>query len=205
MVILKVKEPTICYVNILGKCARTASISHIGKTILFLSNLATTEILKSLLKFSQRDKKTRKLLKLLLQKHGVMFKSQRHLGHARVKNLSILRFSKHVIHSIKRVITAKILRKIKSAGFSLISWMYKKRDHQCVKNADRFLFFQCSAKYLKDSVKTLCLNSLNNNLISSNQSGFKPRDSCINQLIAITHVFEGFNDGLEIKRFSCYI
>ena len=32
-----------------------------------------------------------------------------------------------------------------------------------------------------------------NNLISSNQSGFKPGESCINQLIAI----EGFDNGLE--------
>ena len=41
---------------------------------------------------------------------------------------------------------------------------------------------------------------LDNNLISSNQSGFKPGESCINQLIAITHnVFKGFHDGLEIK------
>ena len=40
---------------------------------------------------------------------------------------------------------------------------------------------------------------LDNALISSNQSGFKPNDSCINQLIAITHdIFKGFDDGLEI-------
>ena len=38
---------------------------------------------------------------------------------------------------------------------------------------------------------------LNNNLISSNQSGFKIGDSYINQLIAITHD-KGFDDGLEI-------
>ena len=35
-----------------------------------------------------------------------------------------------------------------------------------------------------------------NNLISSNQSGLKPADSCINQLIAITHdTFIGFDNG----------
>ena len=39
---------------------------------------------------------------------------------------------------------------------------------------------------------------LDNNLISSNQSGFKPGDSCMNQLITITHnIFKGFHDGLE--------
>ena len=40
---------------------------------------------------------------------------------------------------------------------------------------------------------------LDNSLVSSNQSGFKPGDSCINQLIAITHnIFKGLHDGLEI-------
>ena len=40
---------------------------------------------------------------------------------------------------------------------------------------------------------------LDNTLISSNQSGFKPGGSCINQLIAITHnIFKGFDDGLEV-------
>ena len=41
---------------------------------------------------------------------------------------------------------------------------------------------------------------LENNLISSNQSGFKLGDSCINQLIAITHnILKSFDDGLEIR------
>ena len=41
---------------------------------------------------------------------------------------------------------------------------------------------------------------LDSNLISSNQSGFKPANSCINQLIAITHdLFKGFDDGLEVR------
>ena len=41
---------------------------------------------------------------------------------------------------------------------------------------------------------------LDNNLISSKQSGIKLGDSCINQLIAITHdIFTGFDDGLELR------
>ena len=36
-----------------------------------------------------------------------------------------------------------------------------------------------------------------NNLISPNQSGFKPGDSCINQLLSITHeIYKSFDDGL---------
>ena len=38
------------------------------------------------------------------------------------------------------------------------------------------------------------------NLISPNQSCFKPRDLCINQLLSITHVvYKPFDDGLEIR------
>ena len=46
-----------------------------------------------------------------------------------------------------------------------------------------------------------------NNLISPNQSGFRPGDSCVNQLIAITHeICKSFDDGLEVRRaFLRYI
>ena len=42
---------------------------------------------------------------------------------------------------------------------------------------------------------------LDKDLISSIQSGFKRGDSCIHELISITHdIFKGFFDGLEVKR-----
>ena len=38
------------------------------------------------------------------------------------------------------------------------------------------------------------------NLISSNQSGFKPGDSCINQLLSITHeIYKSFDDGFKVR------
>ena len=37
-----------------------------------------------------------------------------------------------------------------------------------------------------------------NNLISPNQSGFKPGNSCISQLLSITHD-KSFNDGPEVR------
>ena len=41
---------------------------------------------------------------------------------------------------------------------------------------------------------------IENELISSNQSGFKPGDSCINQLLAITHeIYKSFDDGFEVR------
>ena len=46
-----------------------------------------------------------------------------------------------------------------------------------------------------------CLNFfIENDLISPNQSGFKPGDSCINQLLAITHeIYKSFDDGFEVR------
>ena len=39
-----------------------------------------------------------------------------------------------------------------------------------------------------------------NNLISPNQSGFRPGNSCVNQLIAITHeIYKSLDDGLEVR------
>ena len=39
---------------------------------------------------------------------------------------------------------------------------------------------------------------IENELISSNQSGFKPGDSCVNQLVSITHeIYESFDDSRE--------
>ena len=41
---------------------------------------------------------------------------------------------------------------------------------------------------------------LDNNLISPKQSGFRPGDSCINQLLSITHdIFSSFDNGLEVR------
>ena len=41
---------------------------------------------------------------------------------------------------------------------------------------------------------------IENNLISKNQSGFRPFDSCINELFSITHeIHQSFDDNLEIR------
>ena len=39
-----------------------------------------------------------------------------------------------------------------------------------------------------------------NDLISQNQSGFKPGDSCINRLLSTTHeIYKSFHDGWEVR------
>ena len=47
---------------------------------------------------------------------------------------------------------------------------------------------------------------MENELISPNQSGFKPGDSCINQLLAITHeIYKSFEDRYEVRGIFLYI
>ena len=37
-------------------------------------------------------------------------------------------------------------------------------------------------------------------MISDNQSGFKPGDSCVNQLLSIIHeIYQSFDDNLEVR------
>ena len=41
---------------------------------------------------------------------------------------------------------------------------------------------------------------IDNNLVSSHQSGFKGGDSCINQLLSITHeIYKSFDEGFEVR------
>ena len=41
---------------------------------------------------------------------------------------------------------------------------------------------------------------VDNNPISPKQSGFRPDDSCINQLLSITHdIFTSFDNDLEVR------
>ena len=41
---------------------------------------------------------------------------------------------------------------------------------------------------------------IDNNLITPKQSGFRTGDSCINQLLSITHdIFNSFDNGLEVR------
>ena len=41
---------------------------------------------------------------------------------------------------------------------------------------------------------------ITNDLIATDQSGFKPGDSCINQLVSITHgIYESFNEEYEVR------
>ena len=60
------------------------------------------------------------------------------------------------------------------------------------------LFFQSVARYSNASYAIILKHFLDNNLTSPKQSGFRHGDSCINQLLSITHdIFTSFDNGLE--------
>ena len=101
-----------------------------------------------------------------------------------------------------------ILKSCLNHGIFLAEWkkanvvpVYKKGDHQCLKNYRSVSLLPMFSKIFERLIyKAMFKHFLDNNLISSNQSCLKPGDSCINQLIAITHdIFKSFEDGLEIR------
>ena len=55
-------------------------------------------------------------------------------------------------------------------------------------------------KTLKITVQYLYFLFQTNSLLAPDQSGFKPGDSCINQLLSITHeIYSSFDDGFEVR------
>ena len=62
--------------------------------------------------------------------------------------------------------------------------VHKKGDKQCLKNYRPVSLLPVCRKIFKRLMFGFLIE---NNLISSNQSGFKPGESCINQLLSITH------------------
>ena len=80
----------------------------------------------------------------------------------------------------------------------------KKRDKQCLKNYRPISLLPiCSKIFERLIYNELFTFFTDNNLISPNQSGFRPGDSCVNQLIVITHkIYKSFDEEFEVGEFS---
>ena len=78
--------------------------------------------------------------------------------------------------------------------------IHKKDDKQCLGNYHPIsLLPVCGKIFQKLIFNEMFKFFIENELISPNQSGFKPGDSCINQLLAITHeIYQSFDDGFEV-------
>ena len=79
--------------------------------------------------------------------------------------------------------------------------IHKKGDKQTLENYRPVSLLPICGKILERLMFNEMFNFfIENKLISSNQSGFKPGDSCINQLLSITHeIYESFDVGLEVR------
>ena len=83
--------------------------------------------------------------------------------------------------------------------------MEKSKCHSCVQKGDKQILDNYRSISLLPITKKIFERILYNNmfefftksdLISHNQSGFKPGDSCINQLLSITHeIYKSFDNG----------
>ena len=80
--------------------------------------------------------------------------------------------------------------------------IHKKGDKETLKNyRPVFLLPICGKIFERLIYNEMFGFFLDKGLISANQSGFKPEDSCINQLLSITHnIYKSFDDGYEVRR-----
>ena len=79
--------------------------------------------------------------------------------------------------------------------------IFKKGDKQIYKNYGPTSLLPIFGKILERLIfEEMFPFFIENKLIAANQSGFKPGDSCINQLIAITHeIYQSFDVGNEVR------
>ena len=79
--------------------------------------------------------------------------------------------------------------------------IFKKGDKQNIKNYRPVSLLPiCSKIFERIIYDNMLKYFLDNNLITPKQSGFRPGDSCINQLLSITHdIFTSFDNGLEVR------
>ena len=79
--------------------------------------------------------------------------------------------------------------------------IHKKGDKQTLKNYRPVSLLPICGKIFERLIYNEMFGFfLDKGLISANQSGFKPGDSCINQLLSITHnIYKSFDDGYEVR------
>ena len=79
--------------------------------------------------------------------------------------------------------------------------IHKKDDKQILKHYRPVSLLPICAKIFEIIIYNIFDYLIENNLITENQSGFKPGDSYINQLLSITHdIYKYLDDGFKVKR-----
>ena len=79
--------------------------------------------------------------------------------------------------------------------------VHKKGNKQCLDNYRPISLLPICSKIFECLIyNEMFTFSTENNLISPNQSGFRPGDSCVNQLLAITHkIYKSLDEGFEVR------
>ena len=79
--------------------------------------------------------------------------------------------------------------------------VYKKNDKQRLNNYRPISLLPICSKIFERLIFNEMFGFfIENDLISQHQSGFKPGDSCINQLLSITHeIYQSFDEGLDVR------
>ena len=94
-----------------------------------------------------------------------------------------------------------------ASGISPSDWkkgnigpVYQKNDKQCLNNYRPISLLPiCSKIFERLIFNEMFEFFIENDLISQHQSGFKPGDSCINQLLSITHeIYQSFDEVLDV-------
>ena len=101
-----------------------------------------------------------------------------------------------------------IFQQAVESGFFPSEWkkgnvvpIHKKDDKQCFKNYGPISLLPICGKIFEKLIfNEMFKFFIEKELISPNQSRFKLRDSCINQLLAITHeIYKSFDDVFEVR------
>ena len=84
--------------------------------------------------------------------------------------------------------------------------VFKKGDKQLLKNYRPISLLPIIGKIFERLLYNQMFEFfIRNDLISQNQSGFKPGDSCINQLLAITHeIYKSFDACLDVRAVKAF-
>ena len=101
-----------------------------------------------------------------------------------------------------------IFKQSMESGSLLSEWkkgnvvpIHKKYDKQCLSNYRPVSLLPICGKFIERLILNEMLKFfIENKLISPNQLGSKPGDSCTNQLLAITHeIYKSFDEGFEVR------
>ena len=85
--------------------------------------------------------------------------------------------------------------------------VHNKNDKQLIQNYQPISLLPIFGKIFEKVAFNRIYNFLlNERLLNPNKSGFRPSDSCINQLLAITHeIFESFDCNLSLEVRSVFL